>query len=310
MPLRIAIPDLISPSYFPAIAAVELGFLEREGFDATIELLFPVKKTYEELREGSVDYVGGAAHAALYAFEGWDGCRLVAALSQNMYWYLVIRAGIAARRGDLRAVKGLHIGAAPGPVDGLRRMLEVVGVDPDTDVDITPVPGTEGSGVSFGVTAAKALSDGKIDAFWANGMGAEVAIRNGTGTLLIDARRGDGPSGVQDYTFPALIASKKRIDTNADEVARVVRAIVAAQKALGRDPSSAIEVARRAGFPDRETSLIEELIERDAPFYDPSIPERKVEALNRFAYDLGILSDPDVPYDRVVGTRFRMEWAR
>src|SRR5204862_5256952 len=34
MTLRLAIPDLISPSYFPAIAAVELGFL-----DAKLELL-------------------------------------------------------------------------------------------------------------------------------------------------------------------------------------------------------------------------------------------------------------------------------
>ncbi len=44
--LRVAIPDMVSPSYFPAIAAVELGFFKKEGLDATIELLFPVTKTY------------------------------------------------------------------------------------------------------------------------------------------------------------------------------------------------------------------------------------------------------------------------
>jgi len=48
MTLRVAIPDLISPSYFPAIAAVEMGFLP----EAKLELLYPVTKTYEELREG------------------------------------------------------------------------------------------------------------------------------------------------------------------------------------------------------------------------------------------------------------------
>ena len=42
MTIRVAIPDMISPSYFPAIAAVELGFFEKEGLEATIELLFPV----------------------------------------------------------------------------------------------------------------------------------------------------------------------------------------------------------------------------------------------------------------------------
>jgi hypothetical protein len=29
--MRLAIPDLISNSYFPALAAAELGFFEREG---------------------------------------------------------------------------------------------------------------------------------------------------------------------------------------------------------------------------------------------------------------------------------------
>src|SRR6185436_3191829 len=69
MSIRVAIPDLISPSYFPAIAAVEMGFLP----GATLELLYPVTKTYEELREGRLDFVGGAAHAALYAFKDWQG---------------------------------------------------------------------------------------------------------------------------------------------------------------------------------------------------------------------------------------------
>ena len=36
MTIRVAIPDLVSPSYFPAIAAVELGFFKQEGLDATV----------------------------------------------------------------------------------------------------------------------------------------------------------------------------------------------------------------------------------------------------------------------------------
>ena len=113
MPIRVAIPDLVSPSYFPAIAAVELGFFAKEGLDASIELLFPVTRTFEQLREGRLDFVGGAAHAALYAFPGWRGCKLLCALSQNMYWFLVVRRDLRPARGDLRALKGLRIGAAP-----------------------------------------------------------------------------------------------------------------------------------------------------------------------------------------------------
>src|SRR5262245_52113095 len=176
MLLRVAVPDLVSPSYFPAIAAVELGYFKREGLDASIELLFPVTRTYEELRDGRLDFVAGAAHAPLYAFKNWDGCKLLAALSKHMYWFLVLRKDIGARRGDLSALKGLRIGAAPGPVDGLKRMLIESGIDPERDLTIGPVPGTAGAGVSFGVAAAKALEENRLDGFWANGMGAEVAV--------------------------------------------------------------------------------------------------------------------------------------
>lgn len=307
MTLRIGIPDLISPSYFPAIAAVELGFFEEQGYDATIELLYPVTDTYAALRDGELDYAGGSSHAALYVFDAWKGCKLVGALSQNMYWFLVVRSDLNVEQGNLEALEGLRIGAAPGPVDGLEQMLEAAGIDPDQDVDIGPVPGTEGEGVSFGVTAAEALKAGKIDGFWANGMGAEVAVRKGAGTVLVDARRGDGPPGVEDYTFSTLVATERRINDDPDEVAAAVRAVVDAQQALEDDPSLATEAARDH-FPEYELGLIEDVIERDVPFYDPSISEQKVEAMNEFSRDLGILDAKSVPYEQVVATQFRSGW--
>jgi len=48
--MKVAIPDLISNSYFPVAAAVELGFFEREGLDMELELIFPVDRTLEVLR--------------------------------------------------------------------------------------------------------------------------------------------------------------------------------------------------------------------------------------------------------------------
>jgi len=304
--LRVAIPDLISPSYFPAIAAVELGYFKREGLDASIELLFPVTRTFEALRDGRLDFVAGAAHAPLYAFPNWSGCRLLAALSQHMYWFLVLRKDIGARRGDLAAVKGLRIGAAPGPEDGLKRMLVESGIDPEREVNIGPVPGSAEAGASFGVAAAKALEAGKLDGFWANGMGAEVAVRSGIGTLVLDARRGDGPAGARDYTFAAFVTTQERIDRQPALVEGAVRALVGAQQALKRDPARATEAAKRL-FPGTEAGLIAELIRRDAPFYDAAISTRSVDALNRFARDLGILSAASA-YDQVVAAGFRHLW--
>ena len=307
MTLRVAIPDLVSPSYFPAIAAVELGFFRQEGLDATVELLFPVTRTYEELRDARLDFVAGAAHAPLYAFKNWKGCKLLAALAQHMYWFLVLRKDLGAKRGDLHAVKGLRIGAAPGPVDGLTRMLVEAGIDPERDVKIGPVPGTAGAGVSFGVAAAKALEERKLDGFWANGMGAEVAVRNGTGALVLDARRGDGPGAARDYTFPALVTTQRRIDEEPETVAAAVRALVRAQQALKENPGRATEVGTRL-FPEAEAGLIAELVRRDAPFYDPGISKRSVDALNDFSRNMGLLTEP-VAYEQVVATEFQRFWA-
>lgn len=299
MTVRVAIPDLISPSYFPAIAAVQLGYFRQEGYDADIELVFPVTTTYERLRDGEIDFVGGAAHATLYAFPGWQGSRIVCALSRHMYWFLVVRSDLGVATGDLAAVAGLRIAAAPGPVDGLRRMLQVTGLDPDNDVELVPVPAAEGAGVSFGVAAAQALAEGKVDAFWANGMGAEVAVRAGTGTVVVDARRGGGPAGSQHYTFPALVVAERMVAEDPDRVAAGVRAVTSAQRALREAPSRATGAVTDL-FGDHERGLIADLIARDAPFYDPRVTPADVTALTTFAHDIGLLDAPSVPYEDVV----------
>src|SRR5437588_10115207 len=178
--MKLAIPDLISNSYFPALAAAELGFFEREGLDVAAGRFFPVDRAYEALREGAVDFVGGAAHGALAAFSEWRGVKLLAALAQGMYWFLVMRAELGIARGDLAALKGRRIGAAPWVEMGLRALLTAAGLAARrNDIHIAPVPGATGSTVNFGLTAAEAPAACKIDGFWANGMATELAVTSG-----------------------------------------------------------------------------------------------------------------------------------
>ncbi|MDB5544481.1 MAG: putative ABC-type nitrate/sulfonate/bicarbonate transport system periplasmic component, partial [Hyphomicrobiales bacterium] len=194
---KIAIPDLISNSYFPAAAAVELGFFKKEGLDVDLELIFPVDKCYAALRDGEVDFVGGSAHSALSAFPNWKGVKLLCAQAQGMYWFLVMRADLDPKRGDLDILKGKKIGAAPWVNMGLQRLLINAGYNLERDdIVLGPVPGAviqPGVIVNFGLFAAKALEEGKIDGFWANGMGTEVAVTRGAGKVVLDIRRGDGP---------------------------------------------------------------------------------------------------------------------
>src|SRR5215471_7745248 len=187
--MKLAVPDMISNSYFPAEAAVELGFFRAEGLDVSLELIFPVDKAYAALRDGAVDFVGGSAHSALAAFPDFSGVKLICAQAQGMYWFLVMHTDFKAQRGDISVVKGRSIGAAPWVDKGLRGLLTEAGIDIARDgVTIAPVPGAAGAGINFGLTAAKALEERKIDGFWANGMGAEVAMRRGVGTIVLDVR--------------------------------------------------------------------------------------------------------------------------
>jgi len=202
---------------------------------------------------------------------------------------------------------GLRIGAAPGVNLGLRRLLLEAGIDPEKEnVHIIPIPGASGATVSFGISAAKALENGTLDGFWANGMGCEVALRSGVGTVVLDVRRGDGPAAARRYTFPALVTTDERIAREPQSARAAIRAIMKAHKALREDISLATEVGRRR-FPPAEAELIAELIKRDLPYYDPTISEDVVSGMNDFARDIGLLSRP-VSYPEVVATQFTDVW--
>src|SRR5580658_4841597 len=218
---------MISNSYFPAIAAIELGLFRQEGLDVELELIFPVDKAYAALRDGAVDLVAGSAHSALSAFPDFRGVKLICAQAQGMYWFLVMHADLKAKRGDIAVVKGRSIGAAPWVDKGLRGLLAEAGIDLDRDkVKIAPVPGSLDAGVNFGVTAAKALEERKIDGFWANGMGAEVAVRRGIGTVVLDIRRGDGPKACFNYTMASIATTDTLIAEKPDVATAAVRALV------------------------------------------------------------------------------------
>ncbi len=243
--MKLAIPDLISNSYFPALAAAELGFFAREGLDVSAELIFPVDRAYVALREGEVDFVGGAAHGALAAFVEWRGVKLLGALSQGMYWFLVMRAELGIARGDLAALKGRRIGAAPWVEMGLRALLTAAGLDPyRNDIRIGPVPGATGTSINFGLTAAEALAAGKIDGFWANGMATELAVTSGDRHYRARRAARRRPARRFDYTLPVLATTARLIERSPDIAAAAVRALVAAQNALKADVSRATEVGQ------------------------------------------------------------------
>jgi len=153
--------DLISNTSFPLLAADELGLFKSEGLDVSIEL---TPTGVQALRSGEIDLLADAAHKIPREFPRWKGAKLVVALAQETPWLLVVRANLAAKQGDLSAIKGMRLSAGEGPVEALKQMAIGAGILPGRDFEIlVDLPRTRGRDVSFGVSAARALEAGLID---------------------------------------------------------------------------------------------------------------------------------------------------
>ena len=271
-----------------------------------IELVSAMGST-RALREGAADaMIAGSVFDVLSEFKDWQGAKVCVALSQGTPWLLTVRKNLAADRGDVKALKGLKFTAAEGPDLAFKQMLRSGGLDPDRDLEILELPGAKDRHVSFGVFAAQALLDGKIDGFWSNAMGAETAVTNGVGKVHVDVRRGDDPGDIRFATFAGLATTVDYLAREPEAIDAAVRAIVKAQKALRADPALAREVGDRK-FPAESAAIIANVVERDAPFYDPAITEETVQRLNNFAQSVGQLSGP-VSYENVVATRCCPLW--
>jgi NitT/TauT family transport system substrate-binding protein len=304
--MRIAAVDLVSNTCFPALAADALGCFKDEGLEVEITLV-PMLGATRALKDGSADaMIAGSVFDLLTDFPGWQGARLAVALSQGTPWLLTVRADLAARRGDVQALKGSRLTAAEGPDLAFKQMLKLAGLDPARDLDIIELPGAKERHVSFGVFAAEALQRREIDGFWSNAMGAETAVSRGIGKILVDVRRGDDPGAVRHFTFAGLGVSEAFLAKAPQQVEAAVRAIAKAQKALREDPGLAGKVGE-SKFPAEAAALIATIVARDAPFYDPAISEDSVAGLNRFAQSVGQLSGP-VPYEQVVAVNCRPYW--
>ena len=303
----VAIPDIISNSYFPAIVAVEMGYFREQGVKASIRLVAPVERAYEALRAGEVHFVAGSSHSMLSAFPNWKGGKLLCAQSQGTYWFLVMRSNLNAHKGDISIVKGKRIGAAPWVGMAFKYLLFNAGIDMEKDnVVVQPVASTVAANVNFGLAAAQALEAGEIDGFWANGIGAEIAVRRGVGTIVLDVRRGDGPSGCFDYTMASIATTDQLIRETPETAAASVVAVSRAQSALKANPEVAFSVAEKF-FPAAEAAMIVDVVRRDLPFYKTAITPVAVTGMNEFAHHMGHLT-LDVDYKDVVAPEFMHLW--
>ena len=297
--MRITVADAISPSYFVAIAAVQLGFFKEEGVE--MEFVFPPADPSQALRDGVVDFYGGSPYTGLHRFPGWRGGAVLCALSHYTYWFLAVRSDLKCERGDVSAVKGLRLSASVLPGLTLKRLLEEAGIDFQRD-NVRLVASPRRISQNWAWDGVDAIEQGVADGYWGNGLRADLGVKRGIAKILLDVRRGDGPPVARTWTFPALITTERLVKEQPDIAAAAVRAIVKTQRALRAAPQLAAKAAQRL-FPAEEASLIAFEVARDVEFYDATVTEEMIAHASRFAREMGVL-EGEVRYGELVATQF------
>jgi NitT/TauT family transport system substrate-binding protein len=129
-------------------------------------------------------------------------------------------------------------------------------------------------------------------------MAAELAVRHDVGTVLLDARRGDGPAGSFGYTFASIAVPDAVLASRPGMGSAVKRAIGRAHDLLRNDIGLAKNIGSRL-FPAEEASLIGSLIARDLPWYDTDIHTDDFAAMNSFLARLGLVNSAPIFEDVV-----------
>ena len=72
--IKLGVPDLVTNSYFPALAALGLGWFEAHGLKVEVELIYP--QTMDALRDGDIHLAADARMRCRRAFPsgGAPGC--------------------------------------------------------------------------------------------------------------------------------------------------------------------------------------------------------------------------------------------
>jgi hypothetical protein len=159
--MRLTMADAISPSYFVAIAVVQLGFFQQEGID--MEFVFAPPNPSQALKDGAIDFFGGLEAARRHFTEAVDTFASIAARYELARSHLAL-AELGAHTGDadlsatqLRAAHRLFVElAAPA----WRRTHRTARGHPRREPDTGPAPchTARANGHSGGPTAHRALA--------------------------------------------------------------------------------------------------------------------------------------------------------
>lgn len=232
--IRIGMPN--DAGHFTLQLAQKRGFLRDEGFDAEIITINgPVANV--ALASGDIDYFTGFGSSMRAMLQGQLPTRIVVCFRPVAHFVMLSRPELKS----VKDLKGKTIGGIPGSAPDLiaRLMLKHFGLDPAKDVKFLGSPGGE--------TALMRISQGQIDAQVTPVPWDYRSRRLG---LIVLARAED----LFSYPISGLIAHTRKIKERPDEIRRVIRAGIKANRYIRAERDGSIEILMSSFRLDKEAS--------------------------------------------------------
>ena len=232
--IRIGMPN--DAGQFTLPLAHKRGYLRDEGFDAElITITGPVANV--ALANGDIDYFTGFGSAVRAMIQGQLPTRIVACYRPVAHFVLVTRPEIKT----IKELKGKTIGASPGTAPDLvaRLMMKHFGFEPDKDIKFIGSPGGE--------TALHRMSQKQIDG---QVMPVPWDYRSRKLGLNILARAED----LFTYPISGLITQTRKIKERPDEIRRVIKAGIKANRYIHANRDGTIEVLMSTYRLDKEAA--------------------------------------------------------
>lgn len=219
----------LSPLYAPMTAAIELGYFAEEGIEIELFVAEGAVAGMAGLIAGQGNYAAVVPAAQLE--NGDDNVVTACNWASEIHWEVAAAADSPVSTfDDIAAGDVIGVGSmGESQVVGLRRSLELRGLQPDTDVAFQPV--------GRGATVGEALNNGDIDVF-----GTWDVARASVEIAGYDLKVVESPSEWADIVGTGIATSREYLESNREEVIGFCRAFLKGNLFAWSNPEAALDL--------------------------------------------------------------------